>query len=63
MQQLESGEIEANGKLGGFKKIETNPYDTYVTRKGEQTKFSTLKSSTAYYIHTIIKIKFFILNA
>ena len=43
MQQLDAGEIEANGKLGGFSKIETNPYDTYVTRKGEQTKFSTLK--------------------
>ena len=43
MQQLDAGEIEANAKLGGFNKIETNPYDTYVTRKGQQTKFSTLK--------------------
>ena len=43
MQQLDAGEIEANGKLGGFNKIETSPYDTYVSRKGQQTKFSTLK--------------------
>ena len=43
MQQLDAGEIEANAKLGGFNKIETNPYETYVTRKGQQTKFSTLK--------------------
>ena len=43
MQQLDAGEIEANAKLGGFNKIEINPYDTYVTRKGQQTKFSTLK--------------------
>ena len=43
MQQLDAGEIEANAKLGGFNKIEINPYETYVTRKGQQTKFSTLK--------------------
>ena len=43
MQQLDAGEIEANGKLGGFSKIETTPYETYVNRKGQQTKFSTLK--------------------
>ncbi len=43
MQQLDAGEIEANAKLVGCNKIETNPYDTYVTRKGQQTKFSTLK--------------------
>ena len=43
MQQLDAGEIEANGKLGGFNNIETTPYETYVNRKGQQTKFSTLK--------------------
>ena len=43
MQQLDAWEIEANVKLGGFNKIETSPYDTYVNRKGQQTKFSTLK--------------------
>ena len=43
MQQLDAGEIEANAKLGGFNKIETNPYETFVTRKGQQTKFTTLK--------------------
>ena len=36
-------EIEANGKLGGFSVITTKPYDTYVSRKGQQTKLSTLK--------------------
>ena len=43
MQQLDASEIEANGKIGGFIKIEINPYETYVNRKGLQTKFSTLK--------------------
>ena len=43
MQQLDAGEIEANGKLGGFSIVTTNPYDTYVSRKGQQTKMSTLK--------------------
>ena len=43
MQQLDAGEIEANGKLGGFNNIETTPYETYVNRKGQQTKFATLK--------------------
>ena len=43
MQQLDAGEIEANGKLGGFSVITTKPYDTYVSRKGQQTKLSTLK--------------------
>ena len=43
MQQLDAGEIEANGKLGGFSVVTTNPYDTYVLRKGQQTKLSTLK--------------------
>ena len=43
MQQLDAGEIEANGKLGGFGTVTTNPYDTYVSRKGQQTKMSTLK--------------------
>ena len=43
MQQLDAGEIEANGKLGGFSSVTTQPYDTYVARKGQQTKISTLK--------------------
>ena len=43
MQQLDAGEIEANGKLGGFSDVFTSPYDTYVSRKGQQTKLSTLK--------------------
>ena len=43
MQQLDAGEIEANGKLGGFGAVKTQPYDTYVSRKGQQTKISTLK--------------------
>ena len=43
MQQLDAGEIEANGKLGGFSVVTINPYDTYVLRKGQQTKLSTLK--------------------
>ncbi len=43
MQQLDAGEIEANGKLGGFNSVTTQPYDTYVARKGQQTKISTLK--------------------
>ena len=43
MQQLDAGEIEANGKLGGFSIVTSSPYDTYITRKGQQTKFSTIK--------------------
>ena len=43
MQQLDAGEIEVNGKLGGFSVVITNPYDTYVSRKGQQSKISTLK--------------------
>ena len=43
MQNLDAGEIEANGKLGGFNLVTIKPYDTYVSRKGQQTKFSTLK--------------------
>ena len=43
MQQLDAGEIEANGKLGGFSVVTTNPYDAYISQKGQQTKFSTLK--------------------
>ena len=43
MQQLDAGEIEANGKLGGFSSVTTQPYDTYVSRKGQQNKMSTLK--------------------
>ena len=43
IQQLDSGEIEAKGKPGGFSIITSSPYDTYMSRKGQQTKFSTLK--------------------
>ena len=43
MQQLDAGEIEANGKLGGFSDVTTSPYDTYALQKGQQTKLSTLK--------------------
>ena len=43
MQQLDAGEIEANGKLGGLGTVTTNSYDIYVSRKGQQTKMSTLK--------------------
>ena len=43
MQQLDAGEIEANGKLGGFSSVTTQPYDTHVSRKGQQNKMSTLK--------------------
>ena len=43
MQQLDAGEIEANGKLGGFSIVTTSPYDAYISQKGQQTKFSTLK--------------------
>ena len=43
MQQLDAGEIEANGKLGGFSVVTTNPYYAYISQKGQQTKFSTLK--------------------
>ena len=43
MQQLDAGEIEANGKLGGFSVVTISPYDTYISRKGQQTKFTTLK--------------------
>ena len=43
MQQLDAGEIEANGKLGGFSIVTSSPYDTYISSKGQQTKFSTIK--------------------
>ena len=43
MQQLDAGEIEANGKLGGFNNISQVPYETYISNKGQQTKFSTIK--------------------
>ena len=43
MQQLDAGEIEANGKLGGISIVTTSPYDAYISQKGQQTKFSTLK--------------------
>ena len=43
MQQLDAGEIEANGKLGGFSIVTSSPYDTYISSKGQQTKLSTIK--------------------
>ena len=43
MQQLDAGEIEANAKLGGFSIVTSSPYDTYISSKGQQTKFSTIK--------------------
>ena len=43
MQQLDAGDIEANGKLGGFSIVTSSPYDTYISSKGQQTKFSTIK--------------------
>ena len=43
MQPLDAGEIEANGKLGGFSVVTTEDYATYVVSKGGKNKVPTIK--------------------
>ena len=43
MQPLDAGEIEANGKLGGFPIVTTSDCSTFVVSKGVKNKVSTIK--------------------